>query len=132
MAFHPGLYLYVGSARGPGGLRARVARHLRRDKVRKWHIDYLTASSSFNLIGVFMGMSKKWMESALVTELIKEGMDQIIPRFGNTDDSKTESHLLAVTTAPEECRRIVQRSFSRLFASRSAFLVLGQWSSIMS
>jgi len=26
----PGLYFYAGSARGPGGIAARVARHLRR------------------------------------------------------------------------------------------------------
>ena len=39
----PGYYLYVGSAFGPGGLRARVARHCRKDKPKHWHIDYLRA-----------------------------------------------------------------------------------------
>lgn len=34
-------YVYVGSAFGPGGLRARVSRHCRRDKPKHWHIDYL-------------------------------------------------------------------------------------------
>ena len=37
----PGFYLYVGSAQGPGGLRARVGRHARRSKSKRWHIDYL-------------------------------------------------------------------------------------------
>ncbi|MEQ8660208.1 MAG: DUF123 domain-containing protein [Gammaproteobacteria bacterium] len=37
----PGYYLYVGSAFGPGGVRARVRRHLRRDRRRHWHLDYL-------------------------------------------------------------------------------------------
>jgi Uri superfamily endonuclease len=37
----PGAYIYVGSAFGPGGLRARVSRHLRRNKKIHWHIDYL-------------------------------------------------------------------------------------------
>lgn len=36
-----GSYLYVGSAFGPGGLRARVGRHVRRTGRRHWHIDYL-------------------------------------------------------------------------------------------
>ncbi|NLF76767.1 MAG: GIY-YIG nuclease family protein [Chloroflexi bacterium] len=40
-----GLYAYVGSAHGPGGLRARLARHLRHDKLRHWHIDALTAAA---------------------------------------------------------------------------------------
>ncbi len=38
-----GTWVYVGSARGPGGLRARIARHQRPDKPRHWHIDHLTA-----------------------------------------------------------------------------------------
>lgn len=37
----PGFYVYVGSARGPGGLAARVGRHLRQSPRRRWHIDYL-------------------------------------------------------------------------------------------
>jgi Uri superfamily endonuclease len=37
----PGYYLYVGSAFGPGGVQARVGRHLRKSKPRRWHIDYL-------------------------------------------------------------------------------------------
>jgi Uri superfamily endonuclease len=37
----PGYYLYAGSAFGPGGVRARIARHFRTTKRRHWHIDYL-------------------------------------------------------------------------------------------
>ncbi len=37
-----GRYAYVGSARGPGGLRGRLARHLRPQKRLHWHVDYLT------------------------------------------------------------------------------------------
>ena len=39
----PGHYIYVGSALGPGGVRARVSRHCRGVKSRHWHIDYLRA-----------------------------------------------------------------------------------------
>ena len=37
----PGYYIYVGSAFGPGGLPARVARHCRQEKSKRWHVDYL-------------------------------------------------------------------------------------------
>ncbi|MCC6905872.1 MAG: GIY-YIG nuclease family protein [Anaerolineae bacterium] len=37
-----GWHLYVGSAHGAGGLRARVGRHLRYEKRLHWHIDALT------------------------------------------------------------------------------------------
>ena len=41
IAFKKGHYCYVGSAKGPGGIEARVKRHLRREKRMRWHIDYL-------------------------------------------------------------------------------------------
>ena len=34
-----GTHVYVGSARGPGGLRARISRHLRREKKERWHVN---------------------------------------------------------------------------------------------
>lgn len=39
--FQPGFYGYVGSAFGPGGLAARLGRHLRPSLRRHWHLDYL-------------------------------------------------------------------------------------------
>ena len=39
--FPSGDYVYIGSANGPGGLRARLGRHLRGDGKTRWHIDYL-------------------------------------------------------------------------------------------
>jgi Uri superfamily endonuclease len=36
-----GWYVYVGSARGPGGVRARLAHHLRVARRPHWHVDYL-------------------------------------------------------------------------------------------
>jgi Uri superfamily endonuclease len=39
--FIPGWYVYLGSALGPGGLRARLGRHLRGVGKPHWHIDTL-------------------------------------------------------------------------------------------
>ncbi len=39
--FPEGFYAYIGSAFGPGGLCARVNRHLSKNKRLHWHIDYL-------------------------------------------------------------------------------------------
>lgn len=38
-----GWYLYVGSAHGAGGVRARLGRHLRGARACRWHVDYLHA-----------------------------------------------------------------------------------------
>jgi Uri superfamily endonuclease len=43
LQLQPGFYVYVGSARGPGGLRARLTHHLQPAVRPHWHIDYLGA-----------------------------------------------------------------------------------------
>lgn len=47
----PGFYIYVGSAFGPGGLKARIAHHCRRAVRPHWHIDYL---------GPFLELNEIW------------------------------------------------------------------------
>ena len=37
----PGFYIYIGSAFGPGGLRARISHHLKIAAKPHWHVDYL-------------------------------------------------------------------------------------------
>ncbi len=44
LAVQPGYYVYVGSAFGPGGLKARLAHHAGPAKSPHWHIDYLRAA----------------------------------------------------------------------------------------
>jgi len=43
MRVEPGYYVYVGSAFGPGGIRARVGHHAKTRGKPHWHIDYLRA-----------------------------------------------------------------------------------------
>ncbi len=45
--FRQGHYIYVGSAFGPGGVRARIMRHEKRQKNQHWHVDYLRKEMSF-------------------------------------------------------------------------------------
>ena len=37
----PGFYIYVGSAFGPGGLKARIGHHRNKTSRPHWHMDYL-------------------------------------------------------------------------------------------
>ena len=46
LEFRTGIWVYVGSARGPGGLRARVGRHWRGPARCRWHIDYLRRAAA--------------------------------------------------------------------------------------
>ena len=49
----PGIYAYAGSARGPGGIAARVGRHLSAEKTVRWHIDHLTTVADAVWASVF-------------------------------------------------------------------------------
>lgn len=89
--FSPGSYLYCGSAKGPGGLRARLGRHLRDDKRPHWHIDRLADQHSvFAVIGYF----------ALAECEILRRASQALPSdfpvkgFGSSDCRSCPSHLL--------------------------------------
>ena len=42
LKLQPGYYVYVGSAFGPGGLKARIGHHRNSSSRRHWHIDYLS------------------------------------------------------------------------------------------
>ncbi|PPQ33194.1 GIY-YIG nuclease family protein [Rhodopila globiformis] len=85
----PGRLLYAGSARGPGGLRARLARHLRTEKTPHWHIDRVTLAGTVQGAWVFPGGD----ECALVAALAHLRVP--LPGFGSTDCRGCVSHLLA-------------------------------------
>ena len=55
----PGTYVYVGSALGPSGLRARTNRHTSADKKKRWHIDYLLDVVRLIEIWYAVGMQKR-------------------------------------------------------------------------
>lgn len=89
----PGLYAYCGSARGPGGLKARIKRHRLRDKKVHWHIDQVTTRAPVIKIGVSLNLS----ECELLALLVKQrGCSLPIPGFGSSDCRDCPSHFVKV------------------------------------
>lgn len=96
----PGIYVYLGSARGSGGLRGRLGRHLRGDGKRHWHIDYLVSVSVVKGIGTIglgsgaTGCSPtecSWSQATLALP----GATIPIPKFGASDcRSGCPAHLI--------------------------------------
>ena len=86
----PGTYIYAGSAYGPGGIRARVSRHLRADKKPHWHVDYLSSSSSCVKVETYIGGN----ECDLVAGLIHNGAAVHVPGFGSSDCAVCDAHLV--------------------------------------
>ena len=83
-----GCYLYCGSANGPGGLKSRLARHMRHGKPVRWHIDQLTERGA--VIGSWI--LRNGRECDLVAMLAPLPMP--IPGFGSSDCVRCRSHLL--------------------------------------
>jgi len=83
-----GSYLYCGSANGPGGLRARLARHMRHGRSVHWHIDQLTERGA--IVGTWIVRNGR--ECDLVAMLAPLPMP--IPGFGSSDCARCRSHLL--------------------------------------
>ncbi len=108
----PGRYLYCGSAKGPGGIRGRVARHLRSGKAPHWHVDRLTAAGRVRAVVV----APEGSECALFARFL--GLDRIevpVEGFGSSDCRTCRAHLLRL-------RRPGGRA-SRLPLEPSEFLV---------
>ena len=50
VSVRPGMYVYVESAFGPGGLHARVQRHVRGNGALHWHVDHLRAVTTLEAV----------------------------------------------------------------------------------
>ena len=101
-----GRYLYLGSARGPGGIRARVARHLRRDKTKHWHVDHLTARG--RIAGVITAPGGS--ECALARVALKfKSVAAPVAGFGSSDCRICPAHLLRLPDAPDAVLRALEK-----------------------
>lgn len=88
--FAPGLYAYVGSAQK--NRRARIARHLRREKPLRWHIDYFRPAT--DVVAVTLCDGDRVDECRLVDHLVATlGAERACPRFG-ASDCRCPGHLL--------------------------------------
>jgi len=91
-----GWYVYAGSAFGPGGIRARLRRHFRRDKTPRWHVDQLTPAADFIAAVAVTGAS----ECAVMAQLsAARGLVAAMPGFGSSDCAFCVSHLVRLGRA---------------------------------
>jgi Uri superfamily endonuclease len=95
-ALPPGHYVYSGSARGPGGLATRLARHFRPTKRLRWHIDYLLPAAI--VVSAYTAPGTIRRECAWVRRLLAlPGASAPIPGFGSSDCAAgCPAHLIRV------------------------------------
>jgi len=104
----PGRYGYAGSARR--GLAARLARHARRRKPRRWHIDYLAEVAW--PVGALTWPWREGRECRLARAVVAIGVGRAgPPRFG-ASDCRCQGHLFALNEA--DLQRLAERLSTRL------------------
>ena len=97
--FPRGWYAYVGSARGPGGLAARISRHLRSSKPLHWHVDYVRTIAQPAQVWYAAGTQKQecaWAQ----TMAGLPGAAIPAPRFG-ASDCRCAAHLIHFAASPD-------------------------------
>ncbi len=75
--FPAGCYVYTGSARR--NFDARVARHLRKEKILRWHIDYLLTAPGVTVLDVRRATEPECKLNQ------NGGGEVLIPGFGASD-----------------------------------------------
>jgi Uri superfamily endonuclease len=107
MQFKKGLYAYVGS--GQTNLEQRIKRHLRKEKRKFWHIDYLLSRSAAKIVKVFFKEAEK-TEECVVAKTIGRKNTSIFG-FG-CSDCKCKSHLFYLHNfrLKRDCRELEGKS----------------------
>jgi len=95
----PGFYLYCGSARGPGGVKARVDRHLRKRKKHRWHIDYV--SSQVPIVDVWYSYAEFWHECHWAETAVAWADNQIPYAGFGSSDCHCDAHLIYYHDQPQ-------------------------------
>ena len=104
--FSKGYYAYVGSALG--GLKHRLQRHVKKEKKKRWHIDYLLEKAILEEISY--GVCESPMECQL-SQYLSTSLTYI-PQFGSTD-CMCKSHLY-FDAKGEKIRRTGRDAFHSL------------------
>ena len=126
--FPVGYYLYVGSALGPGGLRARLARHRRGSKSSlqsrssrtgkklHWHIDYLLQRAQ--LIEVWSVASEERLECRWGEVASRLAGAQVPVQGFGSSDCRCPAHLIYFSARPD------REQFERALQAWSAEITL--------
>jgi Uri superfamily endonuclease len=102
MRLQPGYYVYLGSALGAGGLRARIAHHHKLSLRPHWHIDYLRAHTRFHGIWFSYDARRREHQWARVVRTMRDARAPLL-EFG-ASDCNCRSHLYFFKRCPSRTR----------------------------
>jgi Uri superfamily endonuclease len=93
-----GVVVYVGSAFGPGGLGARLRRHVVGSGPLRWHVDRLRGVAT--PVGAFVACGDRVLEHVWARAFrTRPGAGLVAPHFG-ASDCDCAAHLFSMRRAP--------------------------------
>ena len=98
MQLQRGYYVYLGSALGPGGLRARIAHHQKLSSRPHWHIDHLRAHTQIHRIWFSYDAQRREHQWAGVVQTMRGARAPLLG-FG-ASDCDCRSHLYFFKRCP--------------------------------
>lgn len=120
----PGYFIYVGSAFGPGGVKARIEHHRRISSSPHWHLDYLRPFMT--LIEIWFTYDTVRREHQWADDLfLLRGLRKPFPGFG-ASDCRCGTHFFGFGYKPSfaSFRRRMRRHFD---AHKRIYLELPAW-----
>jgi len=114
-----GFYVYIGSAFGPGGLKARTSHHLKNSSRPHWHIDYLVPALRLCQIWYTYDPTRRehqWAEVHAGTR----GASIPLPGFGSSDCG-CRSHLYFYQSPPSG--KNFRRKIRAIFDDHAGFMI---------
>jgi Uri superfamily endonuclease len=119
LLLQPGFYVYIGSAFGPGGLKARTRHHLKKSNRPHWHIDYLAPALKLHEIWYThdpIRREHQWAEIHAGTRVAS----MPLPGFGSSDCS-CRSHLYFYQSPPSG--KHFRRKIRSKLANHAGFMI---------
>lgn len=94
-----GYYFYIGSAFGPGGVRARVRHHHGISKRPHWHLDYIRPSLSLLEVWYSVDVNRYEHEWA---NILHDTLQMQVPLCGfGASDCQCHSHFFFTRSRPD-------------------------------
>ena len=111
LTLRPGFYVYVGSAFGPGGLKARVSHHARTAHRPHWHVDYVRGRARLDEVWYTYDAVSREHQWA---DVFARTRGTLIPLQGfGSSDCRCASHLFFFRSMPsgKSFRRKIRTRF---------------------
>ena len=90
--FPKGFYIYTGSAMN--NLEKRIDRHLRKNKKKFWHVDYLLSNKNAQVISILKIKTRQRIECKLNETILRNLNGKILVKKFGSSDCNCKSHLI--------------------------------------